>query len=99
MAGAISILSFTDQGSTVALVGPFTGDPEFLAQHLEELPGDVVLECERLEDLDESCAAILLGFRQTREERGRRVIFRGITSHCRELLVRQASRGLRSVHP
>jgi anti-anti-sigma regulatory factor len=94
MAGAISILSFTDVGSTAALVGPFTGESsEFLAQHLDELPGDVALDCEHLDDLDESSAAILLEFRESRGAQGRQVIFRSITPQCRETLVRQAALG------
>ena len=88
MAGAISILSFEDDRSSAALVGGFTRDStEFLAQHLEELPGDVVLECERLEELDDSSAIVLLDFRAARGAEGWRVFFRGIPHRCRERLL------------
>lgn len=88
MAGAISILTFEKDRSSAALVGGFTDDStEFLAQHLEELTGDVVLECERLEDLDDSSANVLLDFRASRRAQGWRVFFRGIPHRCRERLL------------
>jgi hypothetical protein len=91
MAGAISILSFEKDRSSAALVGGFTRDStEFLAQHLDELRGDVVLECERLEDLDDSSATVLLDFRASRRAQGWRVFFRGIPHRCRERLLELA---------
>jgi hypothetical protein len=93
MDGAISILSFAERQSTAALVGSFSGDDtEFLAQHLDELSGDVILECEHLEALGAPSASTLLGFRRSRESQGRHVIFRGIPDHCREVLLEQATR-------
>ncbi len=93
MDGAISILSFAKGQSTAALVGRFSGeDTEFLAQHLDELSGDVILECEHLEELGAAGASTLLEFRRSRGSQGRHVIFRGIPDHCRAVMLEQAVR-------
>ncbi len=104
MIGTISILSFDERTSRAALIGSFTEDnAEFLARHLEALPGDVVLECERLDDLDPSSALVLLDFRESRGADGLRVFFRGIPPHCREALLaqvrRREARSERANHP
>lgn len=93
MTAAISILSFGQYTSTAALVGPFTSDDtQFLAQHLEELSGNVVLECEHLDDLDASSAAVLVAFHESRRANGGWVFFRGIPPQCHEQLLTHASR-------
>jgi anti-anti-sigma regulatory factor len=93
MIGTISILSFDERTSKAALVGSFTGESaEFLTKHLGALPGDVVLECERLDDVDPASATALLEFRESRGTQGLRVFFRGIPPHCREALLAQVRR-------
>jgi anti-anti-sigma regulatory factor len=93
MTAAISILSFGTDTSAAALVGPFTSDhTAFLARHLEALAGNVVLECERLDDLDASSASVLLDFRASRVSQGLGVLFRGIPPRCREVLLAEAGR-------
>lgn len=99
MDGAISIVSFADDASTAALVGSFTGEnTEFLAQHLEELTGDVTLECEHLEAVDASSASILRDFQRRREANGQRVRFLDLPSSCRDAVLQPADDGRRSVH-
>lgn len=94
MNGTISVLSFSDRMSSAALVGSFAGDnAAFLARHLEELAGDVLLECEHLDDLDAAGASVLHAFRETRDRQGFWVFFRGIQPRCREQLLDQAREG------
>jgi len=100
LTAAISILSFGQRTSTAALVGPFTSDDtNFLAQHLEELPGNIVLDCEHLDDLDASSAAALVEFHESRRAHGFWVFFRGIPPRCHEKLLRHASRREISLEP
>lgn len=92
MAGAITILSFDDGCSSAALVGDFTGEGSaFLEQHLDELAGDVVLECEHLEALDEESASTLLAFRRRRDAEGRAVMFRRLADDLRSVLIATAA--------
>jgi ABC-type transporter Mla MlaB component len=77
--------------SRAALLGPLTShDSAFLAQHLEELTGNIVLECEHLDDLDTSIAAILLDFRDERSAQGYWVFYRGIPPRCSAQLLEHA---------
>ena len=91
MAAAVSIYSFDQQISNAALIGAFdAGNAEFLAEHLDELQGDVVLDCDRLESLDARAARVLLRFREALRRHGRQLMFRSLPDACRASLVRQA---------
>ncbi len=93
MTAAVSILSWSARCSTAALLGAFDeANAEFLDGHLRDLAGDVILECEALESLDDTSADVLLAFRRAVNDRGSHVMFRGIPSACREALVARASR-------
>jgi anti-anti-sigma regulatory factor len=91
MAAAVSIHSFDRQVSNAALIGAFDAqNAQFLAEHLDELPGDVVLVCDKLESIDARAASVLLGFRDARRRRGRQIMFRSLPETCRTVLVQQA---------
>jgi anti-anti-sigma regulatory factor len=91
MAAAVSIHSFDRQVSNAALIGAFDAEnAEFLAEHLDELQGDVVLVCDRLESIDARAARVLLRFRDGLRRRGRQLMFRSLPEPCRTILVRQA---------
>lgn len=93
---AISILGSDEGSSRAELVGLFDRrNLGFLRAHLEELEGDVLLDCARLDDLDDAAAAALLGFRATRVARGHQVMFRGIPMRCRQKMAACARRVLR----
>jgi anti-anti-sigma regulatory factor len=91
MAAAVSIYSFDQQVSNAALIGSFDADnAAFLAEHLDELQGDVVLDCDRLESIDARAARVLLRFRDALRRRGHQLMFRSLPDACRAILVRQA---------
>ena len=93
MAAAVSIhsVSVDRQVSNAALIGAFDAqNADFLAEHLDELQGDVMLECEKLESIDARAARVLLRFRDGLQRRGRGLMFRSLPETCRTILVRQA---------
>jgi anti-anti-sigma regulatory factor len=91
MAAAVSIHSYDQRVSNAALIGSFdAANADFLAEHLDELVGDVVLDCTRLESLDARAAGVLLRFRSALRRRGRQLMFRSLPDACRAVLVHQA---------
>jgi anti-anti-sigma regulatory factor len=91
MAAAVSIHSFDRQVSNAALIGAFDAqNADFLAEHLDELQGDVLLECDKLESIDAPAARVLLRFRDGLLRRDRQLMFRSLPETCRTILVRQA---------
>jgi anti-anti-sigma regulatory factor len=91
MSAAVSILSWNKRCSVAALIGEFAAsNAEFLGGHLSDLVGNVVLECEALESLDEASAVVLLEFRDKLLARGNQVMFRAISPACRDSLTRSA---------
>jgi anti-anti-sigma regulatory factor len=75
----ISIESADDQSSAASLRGSFDRSNQwFLRKHLEELSGDVVLDCSRVERLDEVAASWLRRFRDDAAAQDRRVVFRAL---------------------
>lgn len=90
---AVSIHSFSRRRTHASLIGSFDDqNAEFLADHLDELEGDVLLDCDRLEALDGRAARVLLGFRAALRRRGRQLMLRSVPSACRTVLMRQARR-------
>ncbi len=90
---AIVVLAYDDESSRAALVGTFDrNNAQFLSQHLDELTGDVVLECDQLDGLDEAGADVLLDFWSAHLASGSKVLFRGIRTRCRTILIERAIR-------
>jgi anti-anti-sigma regulatory factor len=88
---AVSIHSFTRRQTHASLIGSFDDqNAAFLAEHLGELEGDVLLDCDRLESLDVRAARVLLRFRAAMRRHGRQVMLRSVPSTCRSILMRQA---------
>ena len=77
MAVAFSVVAADDHHSSAELSGAFDRSNRwFLEKHLDELDGDVVLDCQRIEALDAHAIAALRRFRTRASREGRRVVFR-----------------------
>ena len=76
MTAAFSVLESDERRSAAALLGTFDRTNRwFLEKHLDELDGDVMLDCESVESLDETAVAALRRFRERAARQRRRVTF------------------------
>ncbi len=77
MSAAISVLAADDTRSAAVLHGTFESDNRwFLAKHLDELDGDVVIDLRHVEHLDDASTAALRAFCERATGEGRRVVLR-----------------------
>ena len=81
MTAAFSVLEADNRRSAAALLGAFDESNRwFLEKHLEELDGDVLLDCHSVESLDDDAVATLRRFRDRAARQRRRVTFRSLPS-------------------
>jgi anti-anti-sigma regulatory factor len=81
MTAAFSVLEADERRSAAALLGSFDQSNQwFLEKHLDELDGDVLLDCTSVESLDDDAVAALRRFRDRAARQRRRVTFRSLPS-------------------
>jgi anti-anti-sigma regulatory factor len=79
MSAAISVLAADDTGSAAVLHGTFDQKNQwFLTKHLEELDGDVIIDCRGIESLDEASLAALREFCHRAAAEDRRVVIQSL---------------------
>lgn len=87
MSAAICVTAADAQCSAATLSGTFDRSNRwFLDKHLDELDGNVVLDCRDIERLDDWAVDTLLAFRDRAASQRRRVVFDAVPTHYRDAL-------------
>jgi anti-anti-sigma regulatory factor len=80
MGAAISVIEADDDRSSAVLVGTFDNTNRwFLTKHLRELDGDVIIDLQHVESLDDASISALREFCHRAAGEQRRVLFQWVT--------------------